>query len=139
MSFDKEIYLKALNKKKEYKEALEMIDAVITQQEEFLDQQFDDSLEPNSLEITDTLERVKKISKKVNAEAFYKDMEEEVGTSVHEAAIEAATTTRTSLNRTNYSKEIMKVLGPEYTEKIKAVEENNSEKTIKFETVDVSE
>lgn len=151
--FNKETYLKAMEKIEEIKHSiqpqldnLEKLENFLREQEEIIDATFDDTNEPEEFEITDTISRVKTIGNSVNTEGVAEDLQEnlkmfgEKGKEIWHYGMEQGS--KISYNRTKFTKG-MKEKAKEHdiniTEMIKAVEEKNSKKTIKFKTVKITE
>ncbi len=134
----------------EYSPQIDSLNNFIAEQNELIDLTFSEEAIPEEFEISNDISRVKLISNSVNTskviETFQEILEQKIGkdkaSEIINAGLDAGKTVRESFNRTNYfkgAKAHAKENNLDIKEIIAAAEEENTEKTIRFETKFLSE
>ncbi|MFV0539607.1 MAG: hypothetical protein ACK5MZ_00010 [Aestuariibaculum sp.] len=147
--------LEDLNREKEFQiqkvedkfaNKIQVLEDYIENQESLIDSTFDDSLTEDIVPLGNNLFRKKAIKKKVDTTKFIENVKigldtilgEKEASKLMDEVMEVAETTKVSVNRTNFVKELKakaKIIALDSSGIISAAEDKSSEKTIDFQTV----
>lgn len=146
MKYDIEKYLEVKQYKVKLEDELERANAFLKEQEALMDETFNDSLEPEQIDLGNGEFRVKAIGTTIDTDNFILDVQTELhdkfgdkGLEMYKEAEQAGVTIRKSYNRTKFInglKAIAKDKALDFSGIISAAEENNSQKTIKTKTIE---